>query len=241
MLELYQFKHSPFCLKVRLALNAKKLSFRIIEIKPGIGQVDVFRLSGQRQLPVLKDRENVIYDSTSIIEYLENITKEPQLIPPNHKEAAMAHVIEDWADTTLSSAVRLELIKAVAIDPSLREALLPENSPRTFKSLVKTLPFEFINGITGVINQNESQSLIKSLEKISNLISSSKYLVGDSLSIADIAVSAQLSFLRFPYSSGNNLYNKGCPGFSDNPKLESLFKWRDEIEERLVSLDPALF
>ena len=93
MLELYQFKHSPFCLKVRLGLNAKKLSFRIIEIKPGIGQVDVFRLSGQRQLPVLKDRENVIYDSTSIIEYLENITKEPQLIPPNPQEAAMAHLL----------------------------------------------------------------------------------------------------------------------------------------------------
>ena len=240
MLELYQFKHSPFCLKVRLGLNAKKLSFRIIEIKPGIGQVDIFRLSGQRQLPILKDGENVIYDSTSIIEYLENITKEPQLIPSNPKEAAMAHVMEDWADTTLSSAVRLELIKAVAIDPSLREALLPEDSPKPLKNLVKTMPFEFIHGITGVINQNESQNLIKSLEKISKLISTTQYLVGDSLSIADLAVSAQLSFLRFPYSSGSNLYNKGCPGFNDNPQLENLFKWRDEIEEKLVALDPAV-
>ncbi len=240
MLELYQFKHSPFCLKVRLGLNAKKLSYRIIEIQPGVGQVNIFRLSGQKKLPVLKDGENVISDSTSIIEYLENITKESPLIPNNPKEAAIAHVIEDWADTTLAKAVRLELIKAVATDSSLREALLPEDSPRSLKSLVKTLPFDFINGITEVIHQNESQNLIKSLDKISNLISSNEYLVGDGLSIADIAVSAQLSFLKFPYSSGINLTNKGCPGFSDNPKLQRLFKWRDDLEQHLFAVDPAL-
>ena len=240
MLELYQFEHSPFCLKVRLGLNAKKLSFRIIEIKPGIGQVDVFRLSGQRKVPILKDRENVISDSTSIIEYLESITKDPKLIPEDPKEAAIAHVLEDWADTTLSTAVRLELIKAVAVDPSLREALLPEDSTKSLKSIIKSLPFEFINGISEVINPAESQNLIKSLEKLSNLISPNKHLVGDSISLADIAVSAQLSFLRFPYSSGSSLYNKGCPGFCDNPELEKLFQWRDEIEEKCLRNTPAL-
>ena len=49
MLELHQFRHSAFCLKVRMVLQAKGLSFRTVEVTPGIGQVAVFRLSGQRQ------------------------------------------------------------------------------------------------------------------------------------------------------------------------------------------------
>ena len=61
-----------------------------------------------------------------------------------------------------------------------------------------------------------------------------EYLIGDNLSIADIAVAAQLSLLRFPQSSGPKLAGKGCPGFSDNPKLISLFKWRDELERRIM-------
>ena len=45
MLELHQFRHSAFCLKVRMALHAKGLSFREVEVTPGIGQLAVFRLS----------------------------------------------------------------------------------------------------------------------------------------------------------------------------------------------------
>ena len=63
MLELHQFHHSPFCLKVRMCLKAKRLGFRTVEIRPGIGQLDLFRLSGQRQVPVLVDGDTVLSDS----------------------------------------------------------------------------------------------------------------------------------------------------------------------------------
>ena len=39
MLELHQFRHSAFCLKVRMVLQAKGLSFRTVEVTPGVGQV----------------------------------------------------------------------------------------------------------------------------------------------------------------------------------------------------------
>ena len=62
MLELHQFRHSAFCLKVRMALQAKGLSFREVEVTPGIGQVSLFRLSGQRQVPVLVDGDEVLLE-----------------------------------------------------------------------------------------------------------------------------------------------------------------------------------
>ena len=60
MLELHQFRHSAFCLKVRMVLQAKGLSYRAVDVSPGIGQLAVFRLSGQRQVPVLVDGDTVL-------------------------------------------------------------------------------------------------------------------------------------------------------------------------------------
>jgi glutathione S-transferase len=53
MLELHQFRHSAFCEKVRLLLAAKQLPYSVVEVVPGLGQVQLYRLSGQRQVPVL--------------------------------------------------------------------------------------------------------------------------------------------------------------------------------------------
>ncbi len=240
MLELYQFQHSPFCLKVRLALKAKELAFRIVETTPGIGQIDVFRISGQRKLPVLKDEEKVFSDSSLIIQYLETITKEPRLFPQDPIKSSMAHLLENWADTTLAKAVQLELIKATALDSTLREALLPEEFPKSFNGLVKKIPCELLNGVTDVINPRESKALLTSLEKLATLVSSTEWLVGNSLSIADIAIAAQLSLLKFPSSSGPKLRGKGCPGFLDNPQLDPLFRWRDKLENEILETDPAI-
>ncbi len=237
MLELYQFQHSAFCLKTRLVLKAKKLSYRVVEITPGIGQINVFKLSGQKQVPVLKDGETIISDSSAIAQYLENITHEPELFPKDPTKASMAHIYEDWADTTLSKAVIIELIKAASTNPSLREALFPEDFPTSFRGLIKNLPFDFMNGLTNVINPGTSIELINSLEKLTESVSSNRWLIGDSLSIADIAIAAQLSLLLFPKSSGKNLSGQGCPGFADNPRLKELFQWRDLIEKEILEAE----
>ena len=81
MLELHQFRHSAFCLKVRMVLQAKGLSFRTVEVTPGVGQVAVFRLSGQRQVPVLVDGDQVIADSSAIALHLDQREPDPALIP----------------------------------------------------------------------------------------------------------------------------------------------------------------
>ena len=65
-MELYQFRHSAFCEKVRLVLAVKGLDYTVVEVSPGLGQLELFRLSGQRQVPVLVDGSEVIADSTAI-------------------------------------------------------------------------------------------------------------------------------------------------------------------------------
>ena len=106
MMELHQFRHSAFCLKVRMVLQAKGLTYQVVEVTPGLGQLNVFRLSGQRQVPVLVDGDVVLADSSTIARHLEAMQPEPPLIPVDPQQAAQVYLIEDWADTTLARAGR---------------------------------------------------------------------------------------------------------------------------------------
>ncbi len=235
MLELHQFHHSPFCRKVRMCLQAKRLSFRTVEITPGMGQVDVFKLSGQRKVPVLLDGENVLSDSSAIIRYIEKLHPHPNLIPSNPEEMALVHLIEDWADTTLANSCLLAFLEAASIDPELRMALVPREFPDPIRNLVRKAPLGFLNSLTELFVPGDRPNLLESLQRISCLLDSRHWVVGDSMTVADLAIAAQLSLLSFPNSNEASFPGKGVSGLWDHPSLESLFIWRDQLELALLS------
>ena len=234
MIELHQFRHSSFCLKARMVLQAKGLSYRTVEVTPGVGQVAVFRLSGQRQVPVLVDGDQVIVDSSAIARHLNQREPEPALIPADPRQAAQVHLLEDWADTTLAIAGRASLVQAATLDPQLRVALLSDDLPVPVRSVMGVIPAGWVSNITELVNQKERTELLASLEQLAASVQASPWLVGDRMTLADIAVAAQLSLLRFPSSAGSALAGKGVPGLSDHPKLKPLFQWRDQIELKLM-------
>ena len=223
-----------------MVLAVKGLNYREIEISPGLGQVAIFRLSGQRQLPVLVNGEDIISDSSAIIKYLEKLHPKPKLIPEDPREEALVHVIEDWADTSMAKAARIVLLKSAATNPDLRDALLVNNIPDEFRKLINNLPCDFIGDLSTFINPNEEANLLSNLEKLNKALKINQWLVGNNMSIADIAFAAQLSLLRFPKSAGSLLAGKGCTGFSDNQQLIDLFEWRDRLEALLMESDPDL-
>jgi glutathione S-transferase len=229
MLQLHQFRHSAFCEKVRLVLAAKRLDYTVVEVLPGLGQWQLFRISGQRQVPVLVDGAEVIADSSAIALHLEARHPEPALLPADPRERAQVLLLEDWADTTLAAGCRLALLQAAAADPLLRAALLPDTTPGPLRQLVAGLPEQLGEAMAGAIAVAGSQQLEARLEQLAALVTATPYLVGERLSLADLAVAAQLSLLKFPASAGAPLAGRGAPGIADNPLLEPLFSWRDRI------------
>jgi len=229
MLELHQFRHSAFCEKVRLVLAAKGLAYSVVEVTPGVGQLELYRLSGQRQVPVLVDGAEVIADSSAIAHYLERQSPQPALLPVDPARRAQVLLLEDWADTALAAGVRLALVQAAAADPVLRGGLLPDATPAPLRSLVGALPSGVLSGLGQVIDHGGLEQLRANLEQLSVLVQQQPYLVGDQLSLADLAVVAQLSLLLFPASAGAPLAGRGVPGLADDPLLASLWQWRDAI------------
>jgi len=234
MLELHQFRHSPYCLKVRMALAAKKLEYRTVEITPGIGQIDIFQKTGQKKLPVLFDKETIIHESSLIIRHLEKIEMEPKLIPECLKEAYQAQIIENWADTTLAKSIKIVFLEELTKNPNLISSLFTNEISDSMQKLLLNIPTSITSQLSGLINQKEKERLKLNLEYLSNIINQGNFLIGERLSIADISVASHLSLLKFPNSSGENLSGKGCSLYIDDPSLQNLFNWRDLIEEKLA-------
>jgi glutathione S-transferase len=232
-MQLHQFRHSAFCEKVRLILAVKGLHADLIEVVPGMGQVALFRLSGQRQVPVLVDGEEVVADSTEIALYLEQRHPQPPLLPADGPARARVLLLEDWADTALAAGVRQALWQAAVADPVLRSALLPEATPSPLRRLVGALPGGVLSPlndtVSEVIHPLQASQLRRNLDQLLVLVRHSSYLEGEQLSLADLAVVAQLSLLRFAADAGAPLAGRGVGGFGDNPLYGPLFAWRDRI------------
>jgi glutathione S-transferase len=232
-MDLHQFRHSAFCEKVRLVLAAKGLEANLLEVTPGLGQIELFRLSGQRQVPVLVDGGEVIADSTAIALHLEKRHPLPALLPADARSRARVLLLEDWADTALASGARQALLQAAAADPVLRTALLPEATPDPLRRVVAALPAGLMAPVSEAVGEVlapcEARQLRRNLEQLAVLVADQPYLEGDRLSLADLAVVAQLSLLQFPASAGAPLAGRGVEGLADHPLLAPLFSWRDRI------------
>ena len=170
MITLYQFKHSAFCLKTRMALHAKKLQYRVEEVTPGIGQFEIFKLSGQKQVPIIvDDNDQVINDSSVICEYIDKKNDNNPLFPDDPMLFAKCKLIENWADTTMAATCRKSLIKSAIENPQLRTALLPDEIPSSLRSIVDKLPLKNLSKISKVVLSSkdnlELQKLLQALSK----------------------------------------------------------------------------
>ncbi|MEM8642367.1 MAG: glutathione S-transferase family protein [Cyanobacteria bacterium P01_G01_bin.54] len=239
MLELYQFELSQYSEKVRLILDYKGLDYHKIEVTPGVGQLELFQKTGQRQVPVLKDGETYIPDSTEIALYLERQYPEKPLIPTTPKAKGLCLALEEWADVSIGLKGRIVLLGALNKNSIFRASLLPKTVPDLFRGLVGAIPSELLDILgTGVglggEEVNAAEVAIKQdLEALCLMLQNSPYLLGDTPSLADLAVAGLSIILKYPegdYIELPEQFNgKGIPGFADNPAYAVFFDWRDRL------------
>ncbi|MCB2098501.1 MAG: glutathione S-transferase family protein [Parvularculaceae bacterium] len=67
---------------------------------------DVLAHNPKRQVPVLIDGDFVLYDSTVIIEYLEDLKPSPPLYPTSPRERARCRLLELYADEVILAPLK---------------------------------------------------------------------------------------------------------------------------------------
>ena len=239
MLELYQFEASAFAEKIRLILDYKQVPYRKVEVTHGVGQVEVFQLSGQRQVPVLKDGEQIIPDSTAIAFHLEKAYPDRPLIPTDPKPKGLCLALESWADEAIVPKARVAMVGAFKQHPNFRTALLPSFTPAPLRNLVGALPGDILNLVgTGVgFGPDDikiaTAGLRQDLEALVLMLQTSPYLLGDAPTLADFAVAAATMYLKFPSAMyvdlPEGIGGKGVPGIADVPEFQPFFAWRDRL------------
>lgn len=102
MIVLYEHPLSPYAQKVKIALRAKGVDFEA-RLPKGLGSgaaADDFAAGNpRREVPLLIDGDQRIFDSTVILDYVEERWPEPALMPAAPAARAGTRMIEEVMDT----------------------------------------------------------------------------------------------------------------------------------------------
>jgi glutathione S-transferase len=102
MVTIYEHPLSPYAQKVKIALREKGVAFELA-LPGGLGAGgaagEFARANPRAEVPVLIDGESEIFDSTIILEYIEDRWPTPALLPPTPAARAQARMIEEVMDT----------------------------------------------------------------------------------------------------------------------------------------------
>ncbi len=190
------FSATPFGIKVQRILQYKKVPFSVEEI----GWLEAARrlpaISASGKLPVLEYDGEKIEDSTRIAYFLEERHPEPRLIPRDPTERARAHFMEEWADEVLYryrqyGEVHFSdgALMAQAYFSSLPEKDRPRMLARRRAGLEAALHQQ---GFGRYPEPKFWAEFRRSLDALVALIEGDGFLAGFEVSLADVAVFAQI-------------------------------------------------
>ncbi|MBI3678239.1 MAG: glutathione S-transferase family protein [Proteobacteria bacterium] len=100
---VYEHPLSPYAQKVKIALDEKGVAYETrMPAAIGSGQPDLefLKANPRGEVPALIDDGFAVFDSTIILEYIEDKWPTPSLFPKDAKDRALARTIEDVMDTS---------------------------------------------------------------------------------------------------------------------------------------------
>ncbi len=170
---IYGASLSPFVRKVRVVLAEKGIDYTL-------EQVNIFNppewfeeISPLKRIPVLREDDVTLPDSSAICGYLERRTPSPALFPPQPFDFGRALWFEEYTDSEMAGAIGLGCFRPVVVSRLMGKEPDHETAEKTCR-----------------------EKLPRLLSYLEREISGRTHFVGDSVTIADIAVASQLVNLR---------------------------------------------
>jgi glutathione S-transferase len=174
VLKLYGNALSPYVRKVMLVLEHKGIPYENDPLSPVMNPSEEFlRISPLRKIPVLRDGEFVLPDSSVICRHLEDVHPEPALYPRELRTRATACWLEELADTKLT------------------DCLAPIAGERLFKPRFLKQPPDEAN-----VARMIERELPGPLAYLESIAPRSGFVCGE-LSIADLALASAFTNARY--------------------------------------------
>ncbi|HZV54745.1 MAG TPA: glutathione S-transferase N-terminal domain-containing protein [Rhodocyclaceae bacterium] len=90
MMNLYSGTTCPFSHRCRIVLYEKQMDFQVIDVDLFNKPEDIAVINPYNRVPVLVDRDLVLYEANIINEYIDERFPHPQLMPPDPQTRARA-------------------------------------------------------------------------------------------------------------------------------------------------------
>jgi glutathione S-transferase len=198
---LYDLTDSPFCAKVRICLQVKGVAYRRMMLTARKLR-ELRQLNPLGKVPVLIDRGQPIVDSSAIARHLDAEYPEPPLLPDDPAARAYCSVIEDWADEALYFVVGA----FKWLNPANRREAIARTVPDLDAGTLAPVAAWWVSRqIVGRYRAwrygpdalpHFEERMRESLGWLSALLDGRPYLLGRALTLADVAVYAQLAWMR---------------------------------------------
>jgi glutathione S-transferase len=194
MITLYQFAASPFCDKIRRVLRYKNVQFTVYEWP--LAEVPLIREKNPTgKLPILEIDGTYIPDSTNIALEVERRYPKPPLLPADPVQRAQVLVLEDWADESLYFYEMTSRFGEQDFDANISK--LMAGAPKEMLDAIAPMVREGFKTTTTAqgTGRKSVEQLGEDVDRlfgaIEELQRTSGFVVGSTLSLADIAICAQ--------------------------------------------------
>lgn len=199
MRTLYQFPLSHFCEKARWMLDHKELDYVAQNLMPGAHRAFARLKTGQNRLPILRDKEQWIADSTQIALYLDEYYPEHRLLPVEARLRQKVLEIDEMTQELGRHIRRWMLAQALSHDHESMEILIGEKGYlRQFEKFSKPLLKTLLSKGYALTEDTLAQSreyIKETVEQLNQTLIENKgaYFAGSRFSLADIAVCSMLA------------------------------------------------
>lgn len=239
---LHRFPLSHFSEKGRALLDFKGLEYRVAEHQLGLDQINVWRLSGQRKVPVLEHDGAAIADSTEIALYLERCFPERRrLLPDDPARRREVLELEDRIDRVLGMGAPVVWFAAIATDRELVARALDAEvfgvGPLAAGVLARVIGAGHGIRPARAVYARAARATRKLLVELCERLQRAPYLGGDEPGLADVAAVGLAFHLEFPRSRFlglPDLAGRGVAGWADDPELGPFFAWRRRFYEEYL-------
>jgi glutathione S-transferase len=104
-MKLYGGSRSPYFRKVRVVLEEKGIPYEVERLAPVPKTPELLAMHPMGKIPILRDGDVVVPDSSVICAYLERVHPAPALYPQDAAEFAAALFLEEYADARMSEII----------------------------------------------------------------------------------------------------------------------------------------
>ena len=204
---LYQFALCPFCNKVRAGLDLKGIEYDMVEVSPrSKKELPELPEGTPKKVPVLQAGNDVIQDSTKILQYIEdNFPGKMSFKPDDEPTQKRADEIEAWIDEQFIEALPTVLYadkkgaaqaaKIVADGTNL--GFFGKMAVRHFGAKgMRKIPIRILEKN----NRTDGGAwVVENLDQFEAWLGDQSFILGDTPNIADVAMQGAITCVKpFP-------------------------------------------